>query len=140
MIVASETAKFGQPEITIGVIPGAGGSQRLARTVGKAITMEMCLNNRTLTANEALQFGLVNRVVPVEKFLEEALTLAAEIAARAPIAVRVAKEAVNYAFESALSEGLAQERELFYETFITEDKKEGMTAFVEKRKAEWKNK
>ena len=137
MIVASETARFGQPEITIGVIPGAGGTQRLARAVGKAIAMEMVLNNRTLTADEALRFGLVNRVVPVERYLEEALTLAAEIAGRAPIAVRMGKEAVNHAFDSFLTDGLADERRAFYFLFATQDQKEGMAAFIEKRKPVW---
>jgi enoyl-CoA hydratase len=138
MIVASETARFGQPEITIGVIPGAGGTQRLTRAVGKAIAMEMVLNNRMLTADEALQFGLVNRVVPVERYLDEALSLAAEIAARAPLAVRLGKEAINHAFESFLADGLADERRAFYMLFATQDQKEGMAAFIEKRKPDWK--
>lgn len=138
MIVASESARFGQPEITIGVIPGAGGTQRLTRAVGKAIAMEMVLNNRTLTAEEALQFGLVNRVVPVERCLDEALALAKEVASRAPLAVRLGKEAVNHAFDSFLAEGLASERRAFYYLFSTQDQKEGMTAFLEKRKPEWK--
>jgi len=138
MIIASETARFGQPEITIGVIPGAGGTQRLTKAVGKAIAMEMVLNNRTLTAEEALQFGLVNRVVPVERYLDEALSLAAELAARAPLAVRLGKEAVNHAFESFLADGLADERRAFYMLFATQDQKEGMAAFIEKRKPEWK--
>jgi enoyl-CoA hydratase len=138
MIIASETARFGQPEINIGVIPGAGGTQRLTRAVGKALAMEMVLNNRTLTAEEARHFGLVNRVVPVERYLEEALQLAAEIAARAPLAVRLGKEAVNHAFESFLSDGLADERRAFYLLFASQDQKEGMQAFVEKRKAAWK--
>jgi enoyl-CoA hydratase len=138
MIVASETARFGQPEINLGVMPGAGGTQRLTRAVGKAVAMEMVLNNRTLIAEEALQFGLVNRVVPTERYLEEALQLAAEIAARAPLAVRLAKEAVNQAFESFLSDGLADERRAFYFLFASADQKEGMKAFVEKRPAEWK--
>lgn len=138
MIIASETARFGQPEINLGVIPGAGGTQRLPRTVGKAIAMEMVLNNRTLTAEEARQLGLVNRVVPVERYLDEALQLAAEIAARAPLAVRLGKEAVNHAFESFLSDGLADERRAFYLLFASQDQKEGMQAFVEKRKAAWK--
>ena len=205
MIVASETAKFGQPEVTIGVIPGAGGTQRLTRAVGKAIAMEMVLNNRMLSAAEAAQFGLVNRVISLsskltvgqvlripkppglhihespedifkkerkfrtyivlpfdtlssiaakfnvsedalkeanptswEHFLEEAIALAAEIAARAPLAVRLGKEAVNKAFELSLTEGLEAERRTFYMLFATEDQKEGMKAFVEKRKAEWK--
>lgn len=138
MIVASETARFGQPEISIGVIPGAGGTQRLTRAVGKALAMEMVLNNRTLTAAEALNHGLVNRVVPVERYLEEALELAAEVAARAPLALRLGKEAVNRAFESSLSEGLAAERRAFTLLFATQDQKEGMQAFIEKRDPRWK--
>ena len=138
MIIASESARFGQPEINLGVIPGAGGTQRLTRAVGKAIAMEMILNNRTLTADEALHYGLVNRVVPVERYLDEALGLAAEIAARAPLAVRLGKEAINNAFESFLRDGLAGERQAFYFLFATADQKEGMAAFTEKRKAEWK--
>lgn len=138
MIIASESARFAQPEINLGVIPGAGGTQRLTYAVGKAIAMEMVLNNRTLTAEEALQFGLVNRVVPTERYLEDALELAAEIAARAPLAVRLGKEAVNHAFESFLSDGLKDERRSFYFLFASEDQKEGMSAFVEKRKANWK--
>ena len=137
MIVASETARFGQPEITIGVIPGAGGTQRLTRAVGKALAMEMVLNNRTLTAEEALQFGLVNRVVPVERFLDEALGLSKEIAERAPLAVRLGKEAVNHAYDAFLAEGLADERRAFYFLFSTQDQKEGMAAFIEKRKPQW---
>lgn len=140
MIVASEKAKFGQPEITIGVIPGAGGTQRLTLAVGKAIAMEMVLNNRTLSAQEALQFGLVNRVVPVDSFLDEALSLAEEIAGRAPLAVRAGKEAINAVFEVSLSKGLSTEKELFYGLFSTEDQKEGMQAFVEKRKPDWQGK
>jgi enoyl-CoA hydratase len=140
MLVASEKAKFGQPEITIGVIPGAGGTQRLTLAVGKAIAMEMVLNNRTLSAGEALQFGLVNRVVPVESFLDEAVSLAEEIAERAPLAVRAGKEAVNRIFEGSLTDGLAYEQNLFYGLFSTEDQKEGMQAFVEKRKPEWQGK
>jgi len=138
MIVASETAHFGQPEINLGVIPGAGGTQRLTRAVGKSLAMEMVLNNRTLSADEALQFGLVNRVVPVERYLEEALELAAEIAGRAPLAVRLGKEAVNRAFESFLADGLADERRSFYFLFSSADQKEGMAAFLEKRQPNWK--
>jgi enoyl-CoA hydratase len=138
MIVASETARFGQPEVTIGVIPGAGGTQRLTRAVGKAIAMEMVLNNRMLTAAEALQYGLVNRVVPVERCLEEALLLASQIAGRAPLAVRLAKEAINQAFETSLTDGLADERRLFYLAFASQDQKEGMAAFIEKRQPEWR--
>jgi enoyl-CoA hydratase len=138
MIVASESAKFGQPEITIGVIPGAGGTQRLTRAVGKAIAMEIILNNRTLHAQEAHQFGLVNRVVPVEAYLEEALKLAEEIASRAPLAVRAAKRMINQVYEESLSAGLAEEKQEFYMLFSSQDQKEGMQAFIEKRKPEWK--
>jgi enoyl-CoA hydratase len=138
MIVASESAKFGQPEITIGVIPGAGGTQRLTRAVGKAIAMEMILNNRTLTAQEAYQFGLVNRVVPVETVLDEALKLAEEIASRAPLAVRAAKKMIHQVYEESLSDGLAEEKREFYALFSSEDQKEGMQAFIDKRKPEWK--
>lgn len=140
MIIASETAKFGQPEINIGVIPGAGGTQRLTRAVGKALAMEMVLNNRHLDAEEAYKFGLVNRVVPEETFLDEALELANEIAKRAPLAVRMGKEMVNQAFESFLADGIADERRSSYFLFSTEDQKEGMRAFMEKREAEWKGK
>ena len=140
MIVASEKARFGQPEINLGVIPGAGGTQRLTKIVGKAIAMEMVLNNRHLTAEEALQLGLVNKVAPVETYLEEALKLAREIAKRAPLAVRLGKEAVNHAYESFLSDGLADERRAFYMLFASEDQKEGMKAFMEKRDPEWKGK
>lgn len=138
MIVASETAKFGQPEINLGIIPGAGGTQRLTRTVGKYLAMEMVLNNRTLSAEEAARFGLVNRVVPPERYLDEALELAQQIAERAPVAVRIAKEAVNQALETSLTEGLAYERRVFYLLFATEDQKEGMQAFIEKRPPVWK--
>ncbi len=140
MIVASESARFGQPEINIGVIPGAGGTQRLTRAVGKALAMEMILNDRRLTAQEAYQFGMVNRVVPVEGYLDEAVKLADEIASRAPMAVRAAKKMINQAFERTLADGLAEEKQEFYNLFATEDQKEGMQAFVEKRKPEWKGK
>jgi enoyl-CoA hydratase len=140
MIVASESARFGQPEITIGVIPGAGGTQRLTRAVGKALAMEMILNNRTLTAQEAYQFGLVNRVVPVEGYLDAALKLADEIASRAPLAIRAAKRMVNQAYERTLADGLDEEKQVFYNLFASEDQKEGMQAFIEKRTPEWKGK
>ena len=140
MIVASESAKFGLPEVTIGVIPGAGGTQRLTRAVGKAIAMEMILNNRTLSAQEALQFGLLNHVVPVSDFLNEALKRAEEIAARAPLAVRAAKKMINQSYERFLNDGLEQEKQVFYNLFGSEDQKEGMQAFIEKRKPEWKGK
>ena len=140
MIVASTTAKFGQPEINLGVIPGAGGTQRLTRAVGKAMAMEMVLNNRWLEAQEAYQFGLVNRVVAPETYLDEALKLARDIAARAPVAIRLARESVNAAFELPLSEGIRLERRNFYFLFSTEDQKEGMNAFVNKRAAKWQGK
>jgi enoyl-CoA hydratase len=138
LVIASESALFGQPEINLGVIPGAGGTQRLTRAVGKAIAMEMVLNNRMLNAQEALHFGLVNRVVPVERTLDEALNLAQEIAARAPLAVRLGKEMVNHAFEAFLADGLKEERRSFIFLFASEDQKEGMQAFVEKRAANWR--
>jgi enoyl-CoA hydratase len=137
MIIASESAKFGQPEVTIGVIPGAGGTQRLTRAVGKALAMEMVLNNRHLSAEEAVNHGLVNKVVPVERYLAESIDLAQEIAAKAPLAVRLGKEMVNHAFESFLADGIEDERRSFYFLFSTEDQKEGMRAFMEKREPEW---
>ncbi len=140
MIVASETARFGQPEINIGVIPGAGGTQRLTRVIGKPLAMEMVLNGRFLSAEEALRYGLVNRVVPVDDYLVEALKFAAEIADRAPVAVQLGKEAVNAALETSLQAGLAYERRLFYMLFATDDQKEGMDAFINKRKPEWHGK
>ena len=140
MIVASESARFGQPEINIGVIPGAGGTQRLTRAVGKVVAMEMILNDRRLSAQEAYQLGMVNRVVPVEAYLEEAIRLAEEIAARAPLAVRAAKKMINEAFERTLAEGLEEEKQEFYNLFASEDQKEGMRAFIEKRQPEWKGK
>ncbi len=138
MIVASETAKFGQPEITLGIIPGAGGTQRLTRAVGKALAMEVILANRWLSAEEAERAGLVNRVVPVESYLEEAMNLARNIADRAPLAVKLAKEAINQALESSLEGGLAVERRNFYLLFATEDQTEGMRAFLEKREPQFK--
>ncbi len=140
MIVASETAQFGQPEINIGVMPGAGGTQRLTRAVGKAIAMDIVLTGRALTAREALQFGLVNRVVPVEAYLKEAVKLAKVIAEKSPIAVQMAKEAVLKAFDTPIQEGLLHERKNFYMLFSTEDQKEGMAAFIEKRKPSFKGK
>jgi enoyl-CoA hydratase len=137
MIVASETAQFGQPEINLGVIPGAGGTQRMTLAVGKALAMEMVLNGRYLSADEALRYGLVNRVYPVEVYLEEGVRLANEIAARAPVALRLAKEAVNATFEMPLRAGLDHERRLFYLLFSTDDQKEGMDAFINKRAARW---
>ena len=140
MIVASETAKFGQPEINLGIMPGAGGTQRMTLAVGKALAMEIVLNGRFLTADEALKFGLVNRVVPTELYLEEAVKLATEIGQRAPVALRLAKEAINAVFEMPLQSGLAHERRLFYMLFSTEDQTEGIDAFINKRQAQWKGK
>lgn len=139
MLIASETARFGQPEVTIGVIPGAGGTQRLTRAVGKAIAMEVMLGNRHLTAAEALSAGLVNHVFPVESYFDEAVKLAAKIAEMPRVAVRLIKDAVNHAEELGLSAGLAYEKQGFLLAFGTEDKTEGMTAFVEKRKPAWKH-
>ncbi len=140
LILASETAKFGQPEIKLGTIPGAGGTQRLTKALGKAKAMELILTGRFLSAEEALRYGLVIKVVPVEFYLEETLTLAKEIAQLSPIAVQLAKEAVNVSFETNLNEGLAYERRNFYLTFASEDQKEGMQAFMEKRKPVFKGK
>ncbi|MDX2160909.1 MAG: enoyl-CoA hydratase-related protein [bacterium] len=139
MIVASETAKFGQPEITIGIMPGAGGTQRLTRAVGKALAMEVMLGNRHLTAHEAAAAGLVNRVFPLENYQQEAINLASKIAAMPQIAVRLIKDSVNKAHELSLQEGLSYEKRNFYLTFATDDKAEGMTAFIEKRPPQWKN-
>jgi enoyl-CoA hydratase len=137
MIVASETARFGQPEINLGVIPGAGGTQRLAQALGKARAMEIILTGRPITAQEALQGGLVNRVVPLESYLQEAQALAREIGAKAPVAARLGKEAVNAVFDTYLDQGLWTERRNFYLLFATDDQKEGMRAFLARRKPEW---
>ncbi len=134
MIIASETAKFGQPEIKLGTIPGAGGTQRLTKALGKAKAMELILTGRFLSAEEAFFYGLVIKVVPVEFYLQEALNLAKEIAQMSPVAVQLAKESVNRSFETLLDEGLMFERKNFYLTFASEDQKEGMKAFIEKRK------
>ena len=139
LIVAAETAKFGQPEITIGTIPGAGGTQRLTRAVGKAKAMDMVLTGRMMDAAEAERSGLVARVVPADKLLEEALGMAAKIASFSLPAVMMAKESVNQAFETGLAEGLKFERRVFHATFGTEDQKEGMTAFAEKRPPHFKH-
>jgi len=132
-IFASETAKFGQPEITLGVIPGIGGSQRLTRAIGKAAAMDLVLTGRTIDAADALRYGLVARVYPVESLLEEALAVANEIAARSRPANVAAKAAVNRVYEASLADGLAFERHEFLELFATEDRAEGMAAFIEKR-------
>lgn len=138
MIVASETAQFGQPEIKIGVMPGAGGTQRLTRAVGKARAMEMVLTGNFIKAEEALAAGLINKVVPVDLYLTEAMRLAAQIAAMSPVAAQLAKESVNQAFNTSLDEGLLLERKNFYLLFAGEDQKEGMNAFIEKRKPDFK--
>lgn len=140
VVVCSETAQIGQPEINIGVMPGAGGTQRLTRAVGKHLAMDVILTGRFLTAKEALAHGLVSRVVPKEHWYSEALRIAHEMAKKGPIALRLAKEGVLKAFEMPLSEGLEYERKLFYTLFATEDQKEGMRAFVEKRKPSFKGK
>jgi enoyl-CoA hydratase/carnithine racemase len=134
IIVASEGTRLGQPEINIGIIPGGGGTQRLARAVGKYKAMEIILTGAMMSAEEAKALGLVNRVVPPGKYLEEATKLATEIASKAPLAVRSAKAAISASQEAGLSSGLERERSLFYALFETEDKKEGMSAFLEKRK------
>jgi len=140
MIIASENARFGQPEIAIGIIPGAGGTQRLARTLGKYRTMEMVLTGAQVSAQELANHGLVNRVVPKGEHLGEAIKLAKTVAAQAPVAVRLAKRAVHAAFETSLEEGLEIERKNFFLLFSTEDMREGMRAFIEKRKAQFKGK
>ena len=140
IIIASETAKFGQPEINIGVMPGAGGTQRLTRAIGKYKAMEMVLTGKMITAEEALRWGLVVKVVPVESYLDEAKALAREIASKPPVAVQLAKEAVLKSFDTTIEGGLEYERKNFYLLFASEDQKEGMNAFVEKRKAQWKGK
>jgi len=140
MIVASETAKFGQPEIKIGVTPGAGGTQRLTKAIGKARAMEMILSGKFMTAQEALDHGLINKIVPVELYLEEAVALAREIAKMSPVATQLAKESINRSFETQLDEGLTFERKNFYLAFSSDDQKEGMKAFIEKRKPDYKGK
>jgi len=140
MIVASETAKFGQPEIKIGIMPGAGGTQRLTKAVGKALAMEMVLTGKFISAEEAMRAGLVNRVVAEELYLDEAVKLAKEVTQMSPISVRLAKESVLKAFDSGLQEGLYFERKNFYMCFASEDQKEGMKAFVEKRKPKFEGK
>ena len=139
-IIAADTARFGQPEIKLGVTPGMGGSQRLTRAVGKAKAMEMCLTGRMMDAEEAERSGLVARVVPAERLVDEALKVAQEIASMAPLAAIATKEMVDAAYETTLAQGIRFERRLFHGLFGTHDQKEGMTAFVDKRQAEWKGK
>lgn len=138
-IIAADNAKFGQPEISIATIPGAGGTQRLTRAIGKAKAMDMCLTGRMMDAEEAERSGLVSRVVPVAELENEAMKMAEKIAKMSRVAAIMAKEAVNRAFETTLSEGIYFERRMFWSTFGTEDQKEGMSAFAEKRKPSFKN-
>jgi len=138
LIVAGDTARFGQPEINLGIIPGAGGTQRWPRTVGKYVAMEVNLLGAPITAQRAHQLGLANRVVPAEMTIEVAVGIARELAGKPPVALRLAKEAVNRALETPLSEGLAAERRSFYFLFATDDQKEGMRAFLEKRRAQFR--
>ncbi|MCB0183525.1 MAG: enoyl-CoA hydratase/isomerase family protein [Caldilineaceae bacterium] len=138
LIIAGEGAKFGQPEINLAIIPGAGGTQRLTRAVGKAVAMDMVLSGRRLSAQEALGFGLVSRVAPDGELMTLSMEVAAAIADKAPVALRLAKDAVNAAFETTLAEGIRLERRLFTMLFATEDQKEGMAAFIEKRKPVWR--
>ncbi|WP_374301055.1 enoyl-CoA hydratase [Ferrovibrio sp.] len=139
-IIAADTAKFGQPEINLGTIPGAGGTQRLTRFVGKSKAMEMCLTARMMDAVEAERSGLVSRVVPAAELLNEAFKAAEKICSLSRPIVMIAKEAVNRAYETTLAEGIRFERRIFHSTFATEDQKEGMSAFAEKRKAAFKHK
>jgi enoyl-CoA hydratase len=138
LIVAAESARFGQPEINIGVIPGAGGTQRLTHALGKARAMEMVLTGRPITAREAYAAGLITRVVPNEAYLDEAKALAAEIATKPPLAVQLGKDAVLKSFDLSIEQGLDYERKNFYLLFASEDMREGMAAFVEKRKPEFR--
>lgn len=139
VIIASDTAKFGQPEITLGTIPGIGGTQRLTRAVGKAKAMDLCLTGRMMDAAEAERSGLVSRIVPVDRLMDEAIAAAEKIASMSRPAAAMAKSAVNRAFETTLSEGMNVERDLFRSTFALEDRAEGMAAFIEKRKPSNKN-
>jgi enoyl-CoA hydratase len=139
IIIAADTAKFGQPEITLGTIPGIGGTQRLTRAVGKSKAMDLCLTGRMMDASEAERSGLVSRVVPADKLMDEALGIAEKIASMSRPAAEMAKSAINRAFETPLSEGLNVERDLFHSTFALEDRSEGMAAFIEKRKPVNKN-
>jgi enoyl-CoA hydratase len=139
IVIAAETAKFGQPEINLGTIPGAGGTQRLPRFIGKAKAMDLCLTGRMMDAAEAERAGLVSRIVPADKLMEEAIAVATRIASLSLPVVMMAKEAVNRAFETTLAEGVRFERRLFHATFATEDQKEGMAAFIAKRKPAFHN-
>ena len=139
IVIAADTARFGQPEIKLGIIPGAGGTQRLPRAVGKSKAMDMILTGRYMDAAEAERIGLISRIVPADRLVDEALAIAAEIASNSLTAVMAAKESVNRAYESSLAEGVLFERRLFHALFATHDQKEGMNAFVEKRKPRFQN-
>jgi len=140
IVIAADNAKFGQPEVNLGIMPGSGGTQRLPRALGKAKAMDLCLTGRTMDAQEAERSGLVARVVPLDKLMEETMKVAEKIASSSLPVVMMIKESVNRAFESSLSEGVLFERRLFHSQFALEDQKEGMAAFVEKRKPGFKNK
>lgn len=138
-IIAGDNAKFGQPEINLGIIPGAGGSQRLTRAVGKSKAMDMCLTGRMMDAEEAERSGLVSRIFPADELVDNAVAIAQEIASKSQVAAAMVTEVVDRAYESSLSEGVLFERRAFHALFATEDQKEGMAAFLEKRKANWQN-
>ena len=138
-IIAGDNAKFGQPEINLGIIPGAGGSQRLTRAVGKSKAMDMCLTGRMMDAEEAERSGLVSRIFPADELVDNAVAIAQEIASKSQVAATMVTEVVDRAYESSLSEGVLFERRAFHALFATEDQKEGMAAFLEKRKANWQN-
>ena len=138
-IIAGDNAKFGQPEINLGIIPGAGGSQRLTRAVGKSKAMDMCLTGRMMEAEEAERSGLVSRIFPADELVDNAVAIAQEIASKSQVAATMVTEVVDRAYESSLSEGVLFERRAFHALFATEDQKEGMAAFLEKRKANWQN-
>jgi enoyl-CoA hydratase len=139
LLIAADSARFGQPEVKVGTLPGAGGTQRLARAIGKAKTMDLCLTGRTMDAEEAERSGLVSRIVPAEKLLDSALAVAKEIAGYSQMATMINKEAVNLAFETTLQAGVEHERRLLWSSFATEDCNEGMSAFLEKRQPLWKH-
>ena len=138
-ILASDTAQFGQPEVNLGILPGAGGTQRLTRLIGKSKAMEMCLTGRMMGAEEAQRAGLVSRVIPQADFMDDVMKTASKIASKSLPAIMMNKECVNRALETTLAEGLLFERRQFHSAFATEDQKEGMAAFAEKRKPEWKH-
>ena len=137
MVIAADNARFGQPEVKVGTLPGAGGTQRLTRAIGKAKAMDLCLTGRFMEVDEAERCGLISRVVPLADLLDEALAVAAQIAAHPAIAVKLNKEAVNRAFETTLAEGVQFERRLMHASFASQDQKEGMQAFAQKRKPVW---